>query len=591
MYLLVLITLVAVTISTLGLITGSLTFNQNTRYSTEVNQAINLAEAGLDKAVASLNKTGGGYNGESEVVLDSGSFSVTITSQGSGSKIIESTGYVPNKSNPKAKRTVKVRASSGIGASFVYGIQVGEGGLQLGNNNQVTGTIYSNGSISLGNNNTITGDAWVAGGPQANADQEFPDCEGVNCTDFIFGKNVSGENHLDVAQSFKLSATNILNKISLRIKKFGNPPDVVVRIMRDENGKPDKNGVLTSGTLYNSLVSTVYGWVDVTFNSLPTLNADTDYWIMLDTSSNTNNYWSWHENLIPGYPNGVPRWSSDWQHGNAIWNSIPGGGDLSFKVYMGGTITQISGDSNNIIQGNVHANTIDTLTINREAYYQTIINSTVSGSNCNNNSNCHPGTADPPPKVFPISDGNIAQWVTEADVANLSSPVCGSQTAWGPGKYSGNFILGSNCTIIVKTPIRIIGNMTIDNSNIFRLDSSYGDGSGLILVEGKVTMGNNNKFLGTGTGSSLLMVLSTYDSRFNSETAISVGNNGNTGVFYANVGIIDPGNNNQFKELTAWGIKLTNNSIINYETGLSSTFFSSGPSGSYTINKGTYQLK
>ena len=136
----------------------------------------------------------------------------------------------------------------------------------------------------------------------------------------------------------------------------------------------------------------------------------------------------------------------------------------------------------------------------------------------------------------------------------------------------------------------------MENGNSFILDSSYGSTSGVIILgtdgtQGYATMGNQNKILGTGEGSSILVLLTTYDSRVNQQTAITIGNVGNSGVFYADKGIIDPGNSNKFKELTAWKITLTNDSIIDYETGLASTLFSSGPQGSYSLVKGTYQVK
>ncbi|MDO8785864.1 MAG: type I methionyl aminopeptidase, partial [Syntrophales bacterium] len=98
--------------------------------------------------------------------------SVAITDKESGVKVIKSTGYVPNKSNPKVKRTVSVQASTGIGVSFKYGMLVGDGGISMGNGSHINGSVYSNGSITGGNNETITGDVYVAGGTQATADEE-----------------------------------------------------------------------------------------------------------------------------------------------------------------------------------------------------------------------------------------------------------------------------------------------------------------------------------------------------------------------------------------------------------------------------------
>ncbi len=579
----VFIALGVVLFTVLSVVAGAQIYFQNAVYSQDAEKATALAEAGVDKAITSLNKTGGAYLGEAETVLGEGSYSVTVTSKDVATKIIEATGYIPQKSSPKVKRTVKITASRGVGAAFNYGIQVGEGGLELGNSNIVRGSIYSNGTIIAGNNNEITGDAWVAGGPQPNADQQT-DCTNSNCIDYIFGKSVSGEARMDVAQSFKPTINEVLNKISLKIKKVGIPADATVRILSDSSGKPNKNGVLTTGTLYTSLVTGNYGWIEVAFSTLPTLTADTTYWLMISTVSNTNNYWIWQNDLAQSYTGGVPKWSADWRTGNPTWTTI--NGDLSFKTYLGGAPTVIRGGSNKLeVSGNVHANTIENLEIEGNAYYQTIINSEVDGTS-------YPNSADPPPKVFPISDANTADWKQQAQVGGvLSGDITNCVSVLNSQKIVGNVTFGSGCRITVKSPIWITGNLSLNSNNILILDSSYQETSGVIVVDGKVTLNSNNHLNGTGVGSSLLMVLTTYDSRQNNEDAIAVNSNGNTGVYYASRGIVAPGTGNSFKELTAWKIRLINSSTIDYETGLSSTLFSSGPSGTYTLVKGTYQVR
>lgn len=583
---LVFIALGVVLFTVLFLIGGAQLYFQNASYSVDAEKATALAEAGVDKALVWLNKSGGAYNGEAETLFGDGSYSVIVTSKDATTKILQVTGYTPNKDNPKVKRTITISASRGTGVAFNYGIQVGEGGLELGNLNTVQGTIYSNGSIVMGNDNIITGDAWVAAGVAPTADQQT-DCQ--TCVDYIFGKTEDGQTRLDIAQSFKPSGTDKLRKISIRIKKIGNPPNVTVRVMGDDNGKPKKNEVLATGMLESSLVTSEYGWIGVTFTTNPTLSGGTTYWIMIDTSSNNNNYWSWQNDLAQSYNNGQPKWSPNWNTGNPSWNAFSG--DLSFAVYMGGTTNSLSSGSNTVIQGNAHANTINGLRIGKDAYYQSISNSLVNGSICPN-PNCHPGSEDPPPQTFPISEANITNWKDEAAMAGpISAPVCGSQIAWGPGKFTGDLTLGNNCYIKVKTPIWITGNITLGNYNRFTLDSSYGTGSGIIVTDAQVVMGNENQLLGTVEENSILVLLATYDSKTNNNNAITIGNVGNTGVFYADKGIIDPGNSNQFKELTAWKIKITNESIIDYKTGLASILFSSGPGGSYSLVKGTYQVK
>lgn len=568
----------------LSVVAGAQIYFSNSMYTYNGEKAIALAEAGVDKSITALNKTGGGYSGEVETILGEGSYSVAITSKDAATKAIEATGYVPNKLNPKTKRTIKISASRGVGVAFNYGIQVGEGGMELGNSNLVKGSIYSNGSIIAGNSNVITGDAYVAGAALANADVQT-DCDGSNCTDYIFGKTINGEIRLNIAQSFKPNVDQVLNKVSLKIKKVGSPSDVVVRIMGDSSGKPNKNSVLTSGTLYSNLVTTSFGWIDVTFSTLPVLEKDTTYWLMIETTSNPSNYWVWQNDLAQSYSRGVPKWSADWKSGNPTWTMI--NGDLSFKTYMGGAPNVIRAGSNKMdVNGNVHANTIENLTIGKDAYFQTIINSSVGGVS-------HSNSADSAPKVFPISDANVADWKAQVDKPELTQTgdITSCVSTLGPAKIIGNVNFNSGCRVVVKTPIWITGNLTLNSNNILTLDPSYNETSGVIVVDGKVSLNTNNHFNGTGIGSSLLMVLTTFDSRINGEDAIEVNSNGNTGVYYASEGIIEPGTGNSFKELTAWKIKLINSSVIDYETGLSSILFTSGPSGTYSLIKGTYQVK
>ncbi len=577
----VLLILATVLVSTLLIIGGAKLYFQNSNYALLSEKATALAEAGIDKAIVSLNKTGGSYAGETETAFGEGTITVKITNKDAITKKIETTGYIPNKAKAKSKRTVQILVSRGIGAAFNYGVQVGEGGWQLGNNNTVQGSVYSNGNIQAGSGNQITGDVYVAGGPQPTADQQT-DCVSSNCQDFLFGKVINSSSILDVAQSFQSTQSNFLNKISLKIKKFGSPPDITVRLLGDSGGKPNKNDVKASGTLYSTLVTGTYGWIDVTFSTIPSIVANTPYWLVLDTASDTNNYWSWQNDASQGYNLGQPKWAPDWGSGNPTWNTISG--DLSFKTYLGGTSTSISASNINMtVGGNVHAHSITNLTITGGAYYQSLNNST-AGS-------LHPGSADPAPQVFPISEANIAEWKQQAISynPNLGNPVCGS--TWGPGKYNGNAIIDSNCTIIVKCPIWITGNLTFNNNNIIKLDSSFGATSGTMVVEGITTLGNSNQLEGTGQEGSLLWLISTYDSRTNGVASIDVTNTGNSGIFYTNYGIIQPGNGNTYKELTAWGIRLANNTTLIYETGLASTLFTSGPSGSYSIVKGTYTEK
>ena len=83
---------------------------------------------------------------------------ITVTTDGS-TRIIRSEGE-----QGSFERSVEVKLSKDTtGASFVYGVQIGAGGLSMQNTTQVSGSIYSNGNITGSNSPVITGDAIAAG--------------------------------------------------------------------------------------------------------------------------------------------------------------------------------------------------------------------------------------------------------------------------------------------------------------------------------------------------------------------------------------------------------------------------------------------
>ncbi len=578
---LALITVALVLVNTLVIVSGSQLFSQNAHYNLQATQALNLAEAGVDKAITALNATGGSYSGELETSFGAGSFSVNVSTVNANTKVIESTGYIPNAISPKAKRVIKITASKGIGASFNYGIQVGDGGLEMEETSRVNGSVYSNGSIVMDNNARITGDAYVAAGTAGTSDQEA-DCVSPNCADFIFGTSVGGNNRIDTAQSFQPSASGNINKVALKLKKIGSPADIAVRIVKDDDGEPDKNEILASGTLSGSLVTTQYSFVEVAFSTTPNLDEGETYWITLDAAQNSSNYWSFSADTVQGYTFGGALWSPDSQAGNPSWTPVPY--DFGFKTYMGGVVNSITGGSGVIIGGNAYANTLRNLSVTGGAYYQAMENVTAGSYN--------PGSPDPAPKSMPVSDGNISFWKNLAEGEGVyTGDITTCVGTIGPGKYVGSVSLPLGCAVTVTDPVWITGDVTLGNGASLRLNPSYGSSSGVFITDGRVILVHNNNISGSGESGSFLLVISGYDSTINGVTAIDISNGGITGAFLAPKGLALVRNTNRLNEMTAWKVHLNNGVIIDYDSGLSSAFFSSGPSGAYSLVKGTYQIK
>lgn len=588
--------LLIVLVTTVVLISSAFTYSASSRYSVDALQANQLAEAGIDKAVAALNTSAGSYSGDVETTLGNGSYDVNVTSIDANNKIIEATGYIPNKSEPKTKRTIKIQISKGDGISFGYGVLAGDGGFTMNGGSQINGSVFSNADINISGGARITGDAYVAGGTQSTANQQT-ECNIPNCIDYDFGKTISGQSRLDIAQSFRPSATQVLNKVALKLKKYGNPSNVTVRLLADNAGRPNKNQVLASGTLPANLVTNNYGFAEVGFATNPTLTAETTYWIMIDTSSDNTNYWSWSQDSLATYTRGSAFWSANWQQNpNPTWTAITG--DLGFKVYMGGVITKIAGVGSSQINGNAYANTMtadnsSALQIGNHAYYQTQSGITVHGSNCNgNNSYCHPGSTDPQPQPMPISQANIDEWKDLADdqVHNGNLTIqwpC--TTNLEKKKYVGNVTVQGGCSIQMDTPVWITGNLTVTGGSQIRLKPSYGITSGVIVVDGQVFLNGGSRLQGSGTTGSYLMVLSTYSHATN--PAITVDGGNSSSIVYAAEGIVQLQGGTNLREVTGKRIVLTAGAIVSYETGVAQPFFTSGPQGSFSVVKGSYQAE
>ncbi len=589
MFILATVVLTLLLINTVLIIGNAMTFSQVSDYSVKSVEVEYLAEAGLDKAVASLNKTGGTYSGESDVVLGSGEYSISVIDKDLNTKIIKSKAAIPSFDEPKATKEIQVEISKGVGVAFNYGVQVGDGGLYMEQQGTINGSLYSNGSVVIDQQSEVLGDVYVAGGTQPIADQEHQ-CTVPNCADFLFGKNFSGQNIYDVAQSFKPTQTQVINKVGIKIKKFGNPQTATVKILTDIGGNPNRNNVLASGTIQSNLVTPQYSFIDVTFTSSPTLTAGTTYWIMIDTSGNTSsNYWAWEQDTLAGYTcSSTPPCLAKWSTGSSTWNTISG--DMGFKVYMGGVINYIRGANSVNIQGDAHANTLIDLDIDNGAYYQSAQNIT-AGS-------LHPDSPDPQPLPLPISQGNIDEWKDQADENVYTGDITNCPTVLNSGKYEGNITLPDLCTVRVHTPIWVTEDFYMNQQSKLRLESSYGASSGVFIVDGQVTMEQQNDIQGscwqnTCANGSYLFLISEFNSRDDPEGdyAIHVQQQGNTGVLYSNLGTIRVEQQNDFTEITAWKISLGQQMDITYDQGLAGAFFSSGPGGSYSVVKGTYQEK
>ena len=276
------------------------------------------------------------------------------------------------------------------------------------------------------------------------------------------------------------------------------------------------------------------------------------------------------------------------------------------NIYSNGPV---DGENSNLVKGDVvsagpsgrvdgihatssvYAHTINNSTIDKNAYYQVISDTTVNGTR-------YPGSADQSKADLPISDGLITQWETDAGNGGTVSSPCPykitSNATIGPVKINCDFEITGNPTITLNGPIWVKGNITIKNGPTIKVASSLGGKSVAIIADntsnrstsGKISSDNTAVFQGSGTVGSYVLLLSQNNSAETggSEIAINVANSASGDLLiYAGHGEVLLQNNIKLKEVTAYKVHIKNSAQVTYETGLANLLFTSGPSGSWSI--------
>lgn len=541
-----------------------------------------FAESGVEDAVYRI-KNNLPYSSNYNFTADGMKASMAISGSGNV-KTVEASGE-KNGNFRKVRLDLDIATNA---VDFFYGVQVGAGGMEMGQSSEIKGSVYSNGGISGESGAKVSGDAIVAGHIYESAQARSVTC----LQDQIVGKT---DPQIDFAQSFVATTSAPLAKVSLYIKKTGSPASRTIRIAADSGGSPSSNAI-ANGNLISNLVTTSYGWVDVTLDAPPLLAAGHTYWIILDASQDSNDYWKWCKDTNNGYGGGIIKYSEDWN--DKPWTQIAG--DLNFKTYFGSGVSLIDGVT---VTGDARANSITNSKICGDAYYQSLDSYSLDFLNDPTSQTCgtpttpgtaHSGAADPPLQNMPISQANIDQW--KADAA-MGGQIAGdysvtSNVSLGPKEILGNLLMSSNNkTLTVTDTIYVHGNIDINNGSAIKCDPNYGAYSCIIVADGWINADNNGTFSGSGSTGSFLLMLTTLacDGSFstgctNHNGAVDVHNNATGVIFYAQNGKINLHNGVNVTEVVAYKITLDNNAVVTYNQGLYNAKFSAGPTAGWAVS-------
>lgn len=282
---------------------------------------------------------------------------------------------------------------------------------------------------------------------------------------------------------------------------------------------------------------------------------------------------------------------------------------ISGNVYSNGPITghnyTITGDvvsagpSGSVkdvhATGSMYGHTIDSSTVDGDAYYVTISGTTVSGA-------LHPGSADQATSSLPISDVMVTTWENGAAAGGVINSPC-------PYKITDSAVLGPvkiNCDLKIEAkdndvvtlggPVWVVGKIDIDSKGTIKVDPSLGNQSVAVIADkpgdlvsgSKITINKQTAFQGNGSAGSFVLMLSQNKAAEigESDKAISVGDHVSGDVIlYAGHGKVVVSNHADVKELTGYRVELNNWADVVYQSGLVNLIFSSGPGGGYVFDK------
>lgn len=279
-------------------------------------------------------------------------------------------------------------------------------------------------------------------------------------------------------------------------------------------------------------------------------------------------------------------------------------GTIVGNVYSGGDIVGtnspiITGDAwvsgnhkidNFTVNGSAHAHTLDDSAIGQNAYYQTIIDTTVNGTS-------FPGSADPPDLTMPVTDEEINTWkadVAEGVVLNGDQLIDGDMvTAFGLTKIVGDLNIEGDARVTLGGTLWVTGDIVIQNNAVFMLDPGYGGTSGVVVADGTIRFSNNSRVCGSEGYDEATNVCNTSNDSFiifvstaNVNRSILLQNLADIrGIVYAPYGEIEMENNAHVVEASANSLFIENNVVVTYDTGLINLNFSSGPGGGWALGQ------
>ncbi|MDD2731936.1 MAG: hypothetical protein PHI53_01940 [Candidatus Pacebacteria bacterium] len=208
-----------------------------------------LTEIGVEDALLRLRQNPQMTSFSYAFNLEGGTVNVGISDVLGGSRTILSSANIGSRIK-KIKAVYTILSSE---ASFFYGVQVGEGGMEIGNNARVKGNVFSNGTISSSNKGYIDNNVVVANNGNKIKNLEIGgDALSYSC------ENCKITGDLTYVSGGTISGCIVSGSTFVRTEKI-NPEPLPIPESQIINWKQEglSGGVINNNVVYNSVTGSL----------------------------------------------------------------------------------------------------------------------------------------------------------------------------------------------------------------------------------------------------------------------------------------------------------------------------------------------
>jgi hypothetical protein len=218
-----------------------------------------------------------------------------------------------------------------------------------------------------------------------------------------------------------------------------------------------------------------------------------------------------------------------------------------------------------------------------------------------NNKACDTSKGLPSSEPLPFTQTDINNWKAEGEAGGIISgsvecpggssggncTVNSTGATFGPGKITGNLVVNGGGTLTLTGNVWVVGTVTVTGGGKIKLPANFSQYSATIVSDGYVLL-NGGSYTGSGSSGSYLFVVSTSTcpsgSGCSGNNAITMSGGSGTIAVAAESGTVSLGGGISINSAVGQTVTVTGGTTLNYQQGLASPSFQSGPSGSWVIN-------